>query len=91
MHVVSSRSYLYRSTSPYLFVLGQRTGATMNRGLVCPEKAQEFDQLHANAPKYGRSNTGAKELAGGYTLGEVCMTFEEWGGARADHSVLSIE
>lgn len=52
----------------------------MKRGLVCPEKAREFDQLHANSkyPKYGRNNTGAKELASGYTRGTYVV---EMGGA----------
>lgn len=46
----------------------------MERGLVCPQKAQEFDQLH-KAPKFGRNNKGAKELANGYTRGKE----QEWG------------
>lgn len=37
---------------------------------MCPLKAQEFDQLHKKAPRFGRNNKGAKELAGGYTSGE---------------------
>ena len=40
------------------------------RGLVCPLKAQEFDELHMKAPRFGKNNRGAKELAGGYTNGE---------------------
>lgn len=57
------------------------------RGLVCPEKAQEFDELHAQAPRFGRNSSGARELAGGYTKGEflLVVTFEwngrsHWGG-----------
>ena len=42
----------------------------MERGLVCPEKAQEFDKLHAKPPKFGRNKRGAKELASGYTGGK---------------------
>ena len=47
------------------------------RGLVCPEKAKEFDELHAQTPKYGRNNAGAKELAGGYTSGQLCTVARE--------------
>ena len=45
----------------------------MERGVVCPKKAAEFDALHSKArttPKFGQRNAGAKELAGGYTSGE---------------------
>ena len=34
-----------------------------------PLKAEEFDQLHKDGPKWGRHHTGAKELADGYTRG----------------------
>ena len=40
------------------------------RGLVCPEKAKEFDKIHSRAPRCGRNSSGAKELAGGYTAGK---------------------
>ena len=43
--------------------------ARMQRGLECPALAEEFDRLHSKAPKFGRQNAGAKELAGGYTRG----------------------
>lgn len=43
------------------------------RGLVCPLKAVEFDKLHAKAPKFGRNNKGAKELARGYTNGMAAV------------------
>lgn len=42
----------------------------MERGLVCAQRAKEFDELHATAPRFGRNNRGARELAGGYTIGE---------------------
>lgn len=42
----------------------------MARGLVCPLKAQEFDEVHSRAPRFGRNNSGARELAGGYTRGK---------------------
>lgn len=42
----------------------------MERGLVSPEKAQEFDKLHASPPNFGRNKRGAKELASGYTGGK---------------------
>lgn len=50
----------------------------MERGLVCPVKAQEYDNLHKFTPKYGRQNAGAKELASGYTRS---MTLGKGGGA----------
>jgi hypothetical protein len=45
------------------------------RGTVCPVKAEEFDKLHSRAPKFGRHNRGAKELAGGYTSGELIASW----------------
>lgn len=38
-------------------------------------KAAEFDQVHKQAPRWGKNNAGAKELAGGYTKGELVIWF----------------
>lgn len=50
--------------------------ADMERGLICPAKAKEFDKLHAKVPKYGRKGSGAKELASGYTSSKLRVV---WG------------
>lgn len=58
-----SYSYIFRMLNCSVAEL------VMARGLVCPLKAQEFDEVHSRAPRFGRNNSGARELAGGYTRG----------------------
>ncbi len=56
-------------------VQGEEAAGVSPRGLVCPAKAAEFDNLHAKAPrKCGRNSAGAKQLAGGYTKGSRFST-----------------
>lgn len=45
-------------------------------------KAQEYDRLHKNGPKFGRHSAGAQELASGYTTSEFVLMLraELWEG-----------
>ena len=49
----------------------------MKSELVCPLKAQAYDDLHLT-PQFGRLNRGAKELASGYSGSEYNVHYVVW-------------